>query len=70
MTSATGQLHVPGDWNTQRDSLLYYEGSVWYKRSFDYAKSPKNRLFLHFGACDYFASAYLNGEELGEHEGV
>jgi beta-glucuronidase len=65
----SGQLHVPGDWNTQRESLLFYEGSVWYKRSFDYAKSPKNRLFLHFGACNYLAAVYLNGEELGEHEG-
>jgi beta-glucuronidase len=46
----SGQLHVPGDWNTQRDSLRFYEGSVWYKRSFDYAKSPKTRRFLHFAA--------------------
>jgi beta-glucuronidase len=66
---SSGQLHVPGDWNTQRDSLLFYEGTVWYKRSFDYAKSPKGRLFLHFGACNYLAAVYLNGEELGEHEG-
>ena len=29
----------------------------------------RTELFLHFGACNYFASAYLNGEELGEHEG-
>jgi beta-glucuronidase len=65
----SGQLHVPGDWNTQRESLLFYEGSVWYKRSFDYAKSPKSRLFLHFGACNYLAAVYLNGQELGEHEG-
>jgi beta-glucuronidase len=65
----SGQLHVPGDWNTQRESLLFYEGSVWYKRSFDYTKSPKNRLFLHFGACNYLAAVYLNGDELGEHEG-
>jgi beta-glucuronidase len=65
----SGRLHVPGDWNTQRESLLFYEGSVWYERSFDYAKSPKTRLFLHFGACNYLADVYLNGEELGEHEG-
>ncbi len=65
----SGQLNVPGDWNTQRESLLFYEGSVWYKRSFDYAKSPKSRLFLHFGACNYAATVYLNGEELGRHEG-
>ncbi len=65
----SGQLRVPGDWNTQRESLLFYEGSVWYKRSFDYAKSPKTRLFLHFGACNYLAAVYLNGQELGQHEG-
>src|SRR5260370_25068207 len=58
----SGQLRVPGDWNTQRESLLFYEGSVWHKRSFDYTKSPKNRLFLHFGACNYLAVVYLNGE--------
>jgi beta-glucuronidase len=65
----SGQLNVPGDWNTQRDSLLFYEGSVWYKRSFDYAKPPKKRLFVHFGAANYQAWVYLNGEELGHHEG-
>ncbi|HEY6307859.1 MAG TPA: glycoside hydrolase family 2 TIM barrel-domain containing protein, partial [Candidatus Angelobacter sp.] len=65
----SGQLNVPGDWNTQRESLFFYEGSVWYKRSFDYIKSPKSRLFLHFGACNYLAVVYLNGEELGRHEG-
>jgi beta-glucuronidase len=65
----SSQLNVPGDWNTQRESLLFYEGSVWYKRSFDYAKSPKTRVFLHFGACNYLAVVYLNGEELGRHEG-
>jgi beta-glucuronidase len=65
----SGQLRVPGDWNTQRESLLFYEGSVWYKRAFDYTRSPKQRLFLHFGACNYLAAVYLNGEELGEHEG-
>jgi beta-glucuronidase len=64
-----GRLNVPGDWNTQRESLLFYEGSVWYKRSFDYAKSPRKRVFLHFGAVNYLASVYLNGEELGQHEG-
>lgn len=67
--ATSGQLHVPGDWNTQRESLLFYEGSVWYERNLDYAKSPNKRLFLHFGACNYFAAVYLNGEELGEHEG-
>src|SRR5580704_7531619 len=64
-----GRLNVPADWNTQRESLLYYEGTVWYKRSFDFATSPKKRVFVHFGAANYHASVYLNGEELGQHEG-
>ena len=66
-TSST--LSVPGDWNTQRESLLFYEGAVWYKRSFDYPLPPHKRLFLHFGAVNYQASVYLNGEELGSHQG-
>ena len=65
----SGQLNVPGDWNTQRESLFFYEGSVWYKRSFGYAKAAKKRLFVHFGAANYQAWVYLNGEELGSHEG-
>jgi beta-glucuronidase len=64
-----GHLNVPGDWNTQRDSLLFYEGSVWYKRSFDYAKAAKKRVFVHFGAANYRANVYLNGQPLGEHVG-
>lgn len=24
-------LNVPGDWNSQKPELLYYEGSIWYK---------------------------------------
>ncbi|HET8923385.1 MAG TPA: glycoside hydrolase family 2 TIM barrel-domain containing protein [Candidatus Acidoferrum sp.] len=65
----SGQLNVPGDWNTQRPSLLFYEGSIWYKRTFNYSKSPKKRVFVHFGAANYLAAVYLNGEELGHHEG-
>ena len=31
-------LDVPGDWNTQRDPLYYYEGAVWYKKDFEVGK--------------------------------
>lgn len=65
----SGQLNVPGDWNTQRESLLFYEGTVWYKQSFDYQKPAEGRLFLRFGAANYQADVYLNGELLGHHEG-
>ncbi len=66
---ASGTLDVPADWNTQRESLFLYEGTIWYKKSFDYALAPGARLFLHFGAVNQRAVVYLNGEKLGEHEG-
>ena len=36
-------LRVPGDWNTQRPELLYYEGPLWYRRRFDLAPAPGRR---------------------------
>lgn len=63
-------LRVPGDWNSQDPKFLYYEGTVWYKRSFDY-KMPAtpHRTFLYFGAVNYLADVYLNGKKLGSHKG-
>lgn len=63
------QLFVPGDWNSQRDNLFFYEGTVWYRRVFDYRPRPGTRLFVSFGAANYAARVWLNGEELGRHEG-
>jgi beta-glucuronidase len=63
-------LLVPRDWNSQRENLFYYEGTVWYKKSFDYIKSnPDHRLFIHFGGINYRADVYLNGYKLGVHKG-
>lgn len=63
------KLHVPGDWNTQRESLLLYEGPIWYQRNFSYHKRPGVRTFLYFGAANYQARVWLNGNKLGEHVG-
>jgi len=62
-------LNVPGDWNTQRESLMFYEGPVWYRREFSYHKREGIREFVYFGAANYRATVYLNGEKVGEHEG-
>jgi len=64
-------LLVPGDWNTQRESLLLYEGTVWYRRTFDDPReSGTSRLFVWFGAVASKAHVFLNGELLGAHEGA
>ena len=54
-------LRVPGDWNTQDPRLVFYQGAVWYKTTFEWQPRPDERVFLHFGAANYRASVFLNG---------
>ena len=63
------ELTVPGDWNTQKEKLFLYEGTIWYKKSFQYKKKNNTRAFLYFGAVNYEAIVYVNGKKLGEHIG-
>lgn len=62
-------LNVPGDFNTQMCELTFYEGTVWYKKEFNYKVTPYKRIFLHFGAVNYFAEIYFNQKKIGSHEG-
>ncbi len=62
-------IQVPGDWNTQRPELMFYEGSLWYKKAFDYKPVDNQNTYLYFGAVNYRADVYLNGEKLGYHVG-
>jgi beta-glucuronidase len=63
------KLTVPGDFNSQLCELTYVEGTVWYKKTFSYKVREGKRLFIHFGAVNYFADVYLNGTKIGSHEG-
>jgi beta-glucuronidase len=62
-------LKVPGDWNTQRESLLYYEGPLWYQRDFTYQPKANTRVYLHIGAANYRSWFWINGSKVCEHEG-
>ncbi|MEI8085669.1 MAG: glycoside hydrolase family 2 TIM barrel-domain containing protein [Paludibacter sp.] len=62
-------LFVPGDWNTQRAELYYYEGTVWYRNRFQYQVKTDKRVFLHFAAVNYEAIVFVNGKEIGQHIG-
>ena len=67
--SASQKLEVPGDWNTQDEKLFLYEGTVWYQKDFTITKKSGKRYVIHFGAVNYSAVVYLNGEKVGTHEG-
>jgi beta-galactosidase/beta-glucuronidase len=44
--------------------------SCWYRRSFDVGSLPPgHRVLLHFGAVDFAATVWCNGDFVGRHEG-
>jgi beta-glucuronidase len=67
--ATAAKLRVPGDWNTQRESLLYYEGPIWYEHDFTYHPKEHTRVFLHIGAANYRSWFWVNGQKVCEHEG-
>jgi beta-glucuronidase len=62
-------LKVPGDWNSQWPELFFYEGTVWYERSFEYHTSEWKRVFLYVGAANYASRVGVNGTIVCSHEG-
>jgi len=61
---------VPSSWQTQFADLRDYAGVAWYWRSLSVeALTPDHIALLRFGAVDYQAEVYVNGQKAGEHEG-
>jgi beta-galactosidase/beta-glucuronidase len=42
---------------------------LWYRRTFQASDLKGQRLLLHFGAVDWRAEVFVNGQRVGEHEG-
>lgn len=64
-------LRVPGDWNTQDERLFFYEGTVWYRKTFrleDAAWTEGQRLWLCFGGANRVTTVWLNGRKLGTND--
>jgi len=63
-------MRIPGDWNTQDERLFFYEGTVWFKTSFQAQVPIENcRTLLYFGAVNYDCRVWVNGHEAGHHIG-
>ena len=62
--------YLPGAWIGHSAEMRYYNGLVWYQRTFEAAALPAGkRAFLRFGAVDYSAAVYVNGKLAGKHIG-
>ena len=62
-------MQIPGDWNTQDERLFFYEGTVWFKKSFQAVPMSDYRTLLYFGAVNYDCRVWVNGKEAGHHIG-
>ncbi len=62
-------MQIPGDWNTQDERLFFYEGTVWFKKSFEWHPQANRRTLLYFGAVNYDAYVFVNGKKAGHHIG-
>lgn len=65
----SSSLQVPGDWNHQKPELTYYEGTIWYKKTFLHKTDHSKRFFIYFGAVNYQCDVYVNNDYAGSHEG-
>ena len=61
---------LPGCWNKIDPKYFYFEGCVWYSRTFLYNPVQNDeRVFLRIGAGNYDTKVYLNTRFLGNHYG-
>jgi len=60
---------LPQSWLTHTPEMRHYQGLVWYERKFDSHPKSGMRQFLRFGAVNYRATVWVNGKQVGTHEG-
>lgn len=65
------RIPVPCSWNDLFDDAENYFGPAWYETEVWLSpEGPDRRVQIRFGAADYHATVWLNGEKLGEHAGA
>ncbi|MBN1350348.1 beta galactosidase jelly roll domain-containing protein [candidate division KSB1 bacterium] len=66
------QIAVPFPWESALSGIedVEYRGAAWYRRDFDVPTDWKGkRVFIKFGAVDWEANVWLNGQKIGDHIG-
>ena len=66
--SGTETVRVPHTWNIGKYDD--YEGTAWYFKTFEWPDEWRTKhVELHYGATFYKSRVWLNGTEIGRHEG-
>jgi Glycosyl hydrolases family 2, sugar binding domain/Glycosyl hydrolases family 2, TIM barrel domain/Glycosyl hydrolases family 2 len=66
----SSQILVPFPVESALSGVMHHFERIWYRRTFDVPKEwAGQRILLHFGAVDWEASVWINGQKLGSHRG-
>jgi len=72
-TAFDGKILVPFSIESSLSGVMKQVGDanrVWYRRSFEWPERWRGkRAILHFGAIDWQAKVFVNGHEVGTHQG-
>jgi hypothetical protein len=69
-SSSWRKARVGLSWNAQFADLRDYMGVAWYRTRFFAPQLKRDaRVLLHFGAVDYYCEVFVNGQQVGFHEG-
>ncbi len=67
---APRSIAVPGSWNEQHEDLRDYTDAAWYMTQAWLPAGWRNtHVLLRIGSANYFAKVWVNGVEIGSHEG-
>ena len=70
--SKSTTVSVPASWNEQLPELDGFLGPAWYERTFWTPRAfvpGAQRCLLRFASVNYSATVFVDGEEVGGHEG-
>lgn len=67
--ASSQRMSVPGDWNSADQKLWYYDNPVYFRRVFRQPPRSGRRYFLRFEAVNRAATVWLDGVQIGHHEG-
>ena len=64
------QIAVPASWNEQFEDTRDYLGAAWYLcETYVPGAWQGERIFVRVGSANYAATVWINGNEVGQHEG-
>ncbi len=65
-----GKILVPFPVESALSGVMESHSHVWYRRTFTVPKAwSGQRILLHFGAVNWDSTIYVNGKEIGTHQG-